>query len=111
MTMPQSSSHFSSSTQSLQISPMSVAPTLTSMPAFDNNGVDPALASLNRIQQIIGLLDSTLRLPNTSRAFSIYLLGLGIVFVGAFLHIFVAAQIMQARFTLNQLQEEYRSLE
>jgi len=109
--MPQSSSHFSSSTPSLQISPMSVAPTLTSMPSFDNNGVDPARASLNGIQQIIGLLDSTLRLPNTPRAFAIYLLGLGIVFAGALLHIFVAAQIMQAQFTLNQLQEQYRSLE
>jgi hypothetical protein len=107
--MPQSSSHFSSSTPSLQISPMSVAPTLTSIPSFDNNGVD--LASLNRLQQIIGLLDSSLRLPSTPRAFAIYLLALGIVFAGAFLHIFVAAQIMQAQFTLHQLQEQYGALE
>lgn len=90
---------------------MSVAPTLTSIPSFDNNGVDPALASLNRLQQIIGLLDSTLRLPSTPRAFAIFLLGLGIVFAGAFLHIFVAAQIMQSQFTLHQLQEQYSALE
>jgi len=90
---------------------MSVAPTLTSIPSFDNNGADPAFASLNRLQQIFGLLDSTLRLPSTPRAFAIYLLGLGIVFAGAFLHIFVAAQIMQSQFTLHQLQEQYSALE
>jgi hypothetical protein len=57
------------------------------------------------------MLDSTLRLPSTPRAFSVYLLGLIIVFTGAFMHVLVAAQIMQAEFRLSQLQEEYRSLE
>jgi len=90
---------------------MSVSPALTSISSFDNNGVDPAQMSLNRLQQIIGMLDSTLRLPSNPRTFTIYLLGLAIVFAGAFLHIFVAAQIMQAQFTLNQLQEQYRSIE
>lgn len=73
--------------------------------------MDPTQASLNRLQQLIDLVDSTLRLPNSPRAFAIYLLGLLIVFVGAFLHVLVAAQIMQAEFTLAQLQEEYRSVE
>jgi hypothetical protein len=41
----------------------------------------------------------------------VYLLGLAIVLVGAFLHILVAAQIMQAEFTLGQLKEEYRAIE
>jgi hypothetical protein len=84
---------------------------VASIPTFDNGGVDPAQASLNRLQQIIGALDSTLRLPNSPRAFAVYLLGLSIVLVGAFLHVYVAAQIMQAEFTLNQLREEYRSIE
>jgi hypothetical protein len=109
MTMPQTSSHFSSN-PSLQISPMSVSSPLASIPSFDNNGVDTQ-GSLNRLQQIIGLLDSTLRLPSTPRAFMVYLLGLAIVLAGAFLHILVAAQIMQAEFTLAQLQEEYRAIE
>jgi hypothetical protein len=73
--------------------------------------LDPAQASLNRLQQIVGVLDSTLRLPNTPRAFAVYLLGLVIVFAGAFMHVYVAAQIMQAEFTLSQLREEYRSIE
>jgi len=111
MTMQQSSSHFSSSNPSLQISSMSVSPSLSSISSFDNNGVDPAQASLNRLQQIVGMLDTTLRLPSNARAFTIYLLGLAIVLAGAFLHIFVAAQIMQAQFTLSQLQEQYRSIE
>jgi hypothetical protein len=57
------------------------------------------------------MLDSSLRLPNNPRTFTIYLFGLLIVFAGAFMHVLVAAQVMQAEFTLNQLQEEYRSLE
>jgi hypothetical protein len=110
MIMPQSSSHFSSN-PSLHISPMSVSTSLSAMPSFDKNGLDSAQASLNRLQQLIGLLDSSLRLPNTARAFMIYLVGLAIIFTGAFMHVFVAAQIMQAEFTLHQLQEEYRALE
>lgn len=111
MTMHQPSTHFSSS-QSLQISPMSVSSPLSvaSMP-FDNNGLDPAQASLNRLQQVICLLDSSLRLPNNPQAFMVYLVGLAIVFAGAFMHVFIAAQIMQAEFRLNQLQEEYRAIE
>ena len=108
--MHQSSSHFSSN-PSLQISPMSVSSPLAAIPSFDNNGLDPTQASLNRLQQVIGMLDSSLRLPNNPRTFTIYLFGLVIVFAGAFMHVLVAAQIMQAEFTLNQLQEEYRSLE
>lgn len=108
--MPQSSSHFSSN-PSLQISPITVSSGLASIPSFDNNGLDPAQASLNRLQQVIGLLDNTLRLPNTPRAFAVYLLGLIIVFAGAFLHVLVAAQIMQAEFTLGQLKEEYSAIE
>ena len=104
--MNQTSSHFSSS-PSLQISPMSVA----SMPSFDKKGLDPAQVSLSRLQQVIGLLDSSLRLPNTPRAFMVYLLGLTIVFAGAVMHVMVAAQIMQAEWTLAQLQEQYRALE
>ncbi|MCC6453488.1 MAG: hypothetical protein IT328_00960 [Caldilineaceae bacterium] len=72
--------------------------------------MDPQ-ASLNRLQQLIGVLDSSLRLPNTPRTFMIYLAGLAIVFAGAFLHVLVAAQIMQAEFTLSRLQEEYRAIE
>lgn len=104
--MNQTSSHFSSS-PSLQISPMSVA----SIPSFDKSGLDPAQVSLSRLQQIIGLLDSSLRLPNTPRAFMVYLFGLTIVFAGAFMHVMVAAQIMQAEWKLAQLQEQYRALE
>jgi hypothetical protein len=73
--------------------------------------LDPAQASLNWLQQVVGLLDSSLRLPNSPRAFMIYLLGLVIVFAGAFMHVLLAAQIMQAEFTLNQLQEEYLVIE
>lgn len=112
--MPQSSSHFSSN-PGLNITPMPM-PTmpgspLAAIPSFDNKGIDPAQASLNRLQQLIGFLDSTLRLPSTPRAFMVYLLGLAIVFTGAFLHVLVAAQIMQAEFTLSKLQEEYRAIE
>lgn len=109
--MPQSSSHFSSSTPTLQISPMPVSSPLASIPAFDKVGLDPAQVSLNRLQQIIGVLDSTLRLPSTPRAFAVYLMGLAIVAVGAFMHVYLAAQIMQAEFTLSQLRQEYRALE
>jgi hypothetical protein len=112
MTMHQSSSHFSSN-PSLQISPMSVSSPLsvTSIPSFDKDGLAPAHASLNWLQQIIGVLDTSLRLPNTPRAFAIYLAGLVIVFTGAFMHVLMAAQIMQAEFRLNQLQQEYRTIE
>jgi hypothetical protein len=111
MTMHQPSTHFSSN-PSLQISSMSVSPPLSvaSIPSFDQDGLDPQV-SLNRLQQLIGVLDSSLRLPNTPRAFMIYLAGLAIVFAGAFLHVLVAAQIMQAEFTLSRLQEEYRAIE
>ena len=115
MTM-QSSPHFSSN-PSLQISPMSASPRLaspklsvTALPSFDADALDPA-QSLNRPQQIIDLLDSSLRLPNSPRAFMTYLLGLIIVFAGAFVHVLMAAQIMQAKFELAQLQEEYRAIE
>ena len=108
--MSQSSSHFSSN-PSLNIARMSVSSPLTSMPSFDKNGIDPTQESLNRLQQIIGILDSTLRLPNTPRAFAVYLVGLVIVFAGAFMHVLVAAQIMQAEFTLSQLQDEYLAIE
>jgi hypothetical protein len=86
---------------------LSVTAPLGTMPA----GVDPARDSLNRLQQLVDAIDSTLRLPNSPRAFAVYLLGLFIVFIGAFLHVLVAAQIMQAEFTLAQLQEEYRAIE
>lgn len=108
--MSQSSSHFSSN-PSLNIARMSVSSPLASMPSFDKNGIDPTQESLNRLQQIIGILDSTLRLPNTPRAFAVYLVGLVIVFAGAFMHVLVAAQIMQAEFTLSQLQDEYLAIE
>jgi hypothetical protein len=88
-------------------SPLSVAPN----PLFDPDGLDPAQVSLNRLQQMIGFLDSTLRLPNNPRAFMVYLVGLAIVFAGAFMHVLIAAQIMQAEYTLNQLQEEFRAIE
>jgi hypothetical protein len=81
------------------------------MPSFDNDGLDPAQVSLNRLQQMIGFLDSTLRLPNNPRAFMVYLVGLAIVFAGAFMHVLIAAQIMQAEFTLSQLQDEFRAIE
>jgi hypothetical protein len=90
---------------------MSVSSSLASIPSFDKNGLDPAQVSLTRLRQLIGLLDNTLRLPSTPRAFSIYLLGLVIIFAGAFLHVLVAAQIMQAEFTLGQLQAEYDAVE
>ena len=108
--MSQSSSHFPSN-PSLNIARMSVSSPLASMPSFDKNGMDPTQESLNRLQQIIAILDSTLRLPNTPRAFAVYLLGLVIVFAGAFMHVLVAAQIMQAEFTLSQLQDEYLAIE
>jgi hypothetical protein len=81
------------------------------MPSFDNDGLDPAQVSLNRLQQIIGFLDGTLRLPNNPRAFMVYLVGLAIIFAGAFMHVLIAAQIMQAEYTLSQLQEEFRAIE
>lgn len=113
--MPQSSSNFSSSSTlnipSMTGTSLTVPSPLTSIPSFDNNGLDPAQASLSRLQQIISALGSILRLPSTPQAFGVYLLGLGIVFVGAFLHVLVAAQIMQAEWQLAQLQEEYRALE
>jgi hypothetical protein len=111
MTMHQSSTHFSSN-PSLQISSMSVSSPLSvaSIPSFDKDGVD-SQSSLNRLQQLIGVLDNSLRLPSTPRAFMIYLAGLVIVFAGAFMHVLIAAQIMQAEFMLNQLQEEYRAIE
>ena len=108
--MSQSSSHYSSN-PGLNITHMSVSPSLATMPSFDKHGIDPAQASLNRLQQLMGILDSTLRLPNTARAFSVYLLGLTIVLIGAFLHVLVAAQIMQAEFTLSKLQEEHLAIE
>lgn len=105
--MPQSSSHFSSN-PSLNIAPMQVASPLST---FSNRAADPVQASSNGLQQLVGLVDSTLRLPDSPRAFAVYLLGLVIVFIGAFLHVLVAAQIMQAEFKLNQLREEYRVIE
>jgi hypothetical protein len=71
--------------------------------------LDPA--SLNRLQQVIGFLDSSLRLPDNPRTFAIYLSGLVIVFIGAFLQVLVSAQIMQAEITLARLQDQYRELE
>jgi hypothetical protein len=105
--MPQSSSHFSSN-PSLNIAPMQVA---SPLPTFSNRATDPTQPSTNGLRQLVGLVDSTLRLPDSPRAFAVYLLGLCIVFIGAFLHVLVAAQIMQAEFRLNQLREEYRIIE
>src|SRR5262245_11239312 len=110
MTMPQSSSNLSSN-PSLQISPMSVGSSLAPIPTFDNSGLDPAKVSLPRLQQLIGLVDTSLRLPSTPRAFIVYLLGLAIVFTGAFMHVMVAAEIMRAQFTLSQLQAEYTAID
>jgi hypothetical protein len=92
---------------------MSVSTPLTvpSIPSFDNDGLDPAQVSLNRLQQMIGFLDNTLRLPSNPRAFMVYIVGLAIVFAGAFMHVLIAAQIMQAEYTLGQLQQEFRAIE
>lgn len=110
--MHHSSSPFSSN-PSLQLSSTSASRQMSvaALPSFNADGLDQAQLSLNRLQQLISLLDSSLRLPNTPRAFMIYLLGLIIVFAGAFMHVLIAAQIMQAEFTLTQLQEEYLTIE
>ena len=116
--MPQSSSHLSSnfpsnftpnSTLNTVASPMAVASPLTTMPTFHQNGLDAT--SRTRLQQVVGLMDSTLRLPDNPRAFGVYLLGLLIVFTGAFLHVLVAAQIMQAEVTLARLEEDFHAIE
>ncbi len=112
MTMNHSTSSFSSN-PSLRLSstPASSQMSVAALPSFGADGLDQAQLSLNRLQQLINLLDSSLRLPNNPRAFMIYLLGLSIVFAGAFVHVLIAAQITQAEFKLTQLQEEYRIIE
>ncbi len=110
--MNHSTSSFSSN-PSLRLSstPTSSQMSVAALPSFGADGLDQAQLSLNRLQQLINLLDSSLRLPNNPRAFMIYLLGLSIVFAGAFVHVLIAAQITQAEFTLTKLQEEYRIIE
>jgi hypothetical protein len=103
------------STPSLNVSPMSVAPmsvsSLPTLPPFDNAGLDPAHAQSNHLQGAITLVEGFLRLPTNGRAFATYLLGLTIVFAGGFMHVWLAAQIMQAEVTLARLQEDRLALE
>lgn len=80
------------------------------LPSFDADGLDTQV-SLNRLEQIIGFLDKSLRLPDNPRTFSIYLAALMVIFAGAFMHVLVAAQITQARYKLGELDQEYMVIE
>ncbi|HXF64494.1 MAG TPA: hypothetical protein VNK95_22885, partial [Caldilineaceae bacterium] len=81
------------------------------LPPFDSGALGPSVAALGRLRQLLDLLDRTLRLPSTPRAFMIYLAALILIFAGATLHVFLAAQILQARVELRQLQHELAKLE
>lgn len=114
--MHQPSTSFSSSTPLRIASGQSgassfVVPGVRPFAPYDDNGLDPAAESLSRLHEWIGLLDRYLRLPNSFQSFSVYLLGLALVFVGATLHVMVAAQIMQAKYELADLKREYAAVE
>jgi hypothetical protein len=78
------------------------------LPSFDPDTLSP---TRNRIARIIGFLDNSLRLPDNPRAFGLYLVALLVIFIGAFLHVLMAAQIMQTRYTLSSLEREHVNLE
>lgn len=116
--MHQPSSSFTHSPR-LRVAPTSAAAGMasglsagvTALPPFDSGALGPSVATLGRLRQLLDLLDRTLRLPSTPRAFMIYLAALILVFAGATLHVFLAAQILQARVELRQLQHELAKLE
>jgi hypothetical protein len=103
MTMSQSGSPFSSSS----FSPSSF-PTTSTLPL---RAQQPTAARAQGLRRAVGILDSAFYLPDSPRAFMIYLLGLAIIFAGAFMHVLVAAQITEAQFRISQLRQEYRAIE
>lgn len=116
--MHQPSSSFTHSPR-LRVAPTSAAAGMasglsagvTTLPPFDSGALGPSVATLGRLRQLLDLLDRTLRLPSTPRAFMTYLAALILVFAGATLHVFLAAQMLQARVELRQLQLELAKLE
>ncbi|GIV79550.1 MAG: hypothetical protein KatS3mg050_3944 [Litorilinea sp.] len=51
-----------------------------------------------------------LRLPDSPQAFARYVAGLSLIFLGLTLHVLLAAQILQARVELSQLQAQHERL-
>src|SRR5690606_20832640 len=88
-----------------------VMPGVPPFAPYDDQRIDPAAESLSRLHEWVGALDRYLRLPNSFQAFSVFLLGLLLVFAGAMLQVWVAARIMQAEYKLASLEREYIAIE
>ena len=56
------------------------------------------------------LLAQTLRLPDTMRAFWLFLLAVTVICVGMILHLLLAISILESRIELAQLDAEYRAV-
>jgi hypothetical protein len=76
---------------------------------FDSSPANPS--ALQGLSRLIDTLDRYLRLPSTPQAFTLYLAGLALIFIGALLHVLVAAQIMAAQIQLGGLNSEYALIE
>jgi hypothetical protein len=81
------------------------------LPSFDPSALDPTAVSLGRLHQWIDILDRYLRLPTTFRDFVIVLIGLILIVAGATLHVYMAAQILQAKYERQQLVQQLTKLQ
>jgi hypothetical protein len=81
------------------------------LPSFDPSALDPSAVSFGRLQQWVDILDRYLRLPTTFRDFVIYLTGLILIVAGATLHVYMAAQILQAKYERQQLVQQLIKLQ
>lgn len=78
--------------------------------AFDPSSFDPA-ASLNRLPALVDVFDRYLRLPNTPRAFALYLAALLLVSAGATLYISLAARILEAQVQIARMEQQLATVE
>lgn len=76
----------------------------------DPQGFD-ASASLGRLQPLVDILDRYLRLPDSPRAFFLYLAALILVSSGATLYVVIAAQILQAEVQVARLEQQLAGVE
>lgn len=77
---------------------------------FDRATLDTAL-SLNRLQALLDIFDRYLRLPNTPRAFSLYLAALLLVSAGATLYVSLAAKILETQVQLTRMEQQLATAE
>lgn len=74
-------------------------------------GVQPVAPSLRQVTGWVDSLDRAIPLPNSLQSFSIFLVGLILLTAGAFLHVYLAVQVLEAKVQVEQLRKEIVALE